>query len=498
MNSWLTRNFVLIAAITLLNANFVQADSTQADGRFSVTVGSKDQLVIFGPSGEKVGEFNPPAISQQVKVGAATMLVSYGRDANDLWTAILIPSSGTTQLNFTVLDNKIDAEKGATVTVTFSKDLKKITVDPGYIGLVKVNDTAVTTSVTVNSRGIVAPAASPAITSAGTPTTQTPATALDNSSTKVDTSSNAVAPTIPLLKNIIYWAEPVTPAAPQQLPAIASDEMKLLEVQGGVTLILPNTSNEVTATNGQVIPNGTEIKTTKNGSVAILLGGVNSTRVLPESDVILNQGLASNKRTTLIDLKGGIVCPNVGRREGETQDFKVKTAGGVAAAQGTVYMVKAEGNLIFVATLVGSVNVTDANGNFIGTSTPSQPGVPGIINSDHNADKHKNNAILGSILIIIKSFNSKINYLESLPPDSLTPEQRSWLSHAPKLAQELADILNDDLRQYGFQGEPDLGGAQGGPGGPGTPIPPAPPGPPPGPGPIIVNPNDPNQPTTPA
>jgi hypothetical protein len=162
----------------------------------------------------------------------------------------------------------------------------------------------------------------------------------------------------------------------------------------------------------------------------------------------------------------------------------------------------AQGNKLFVATLVGSVNVTDGSGNSIGTSTPHHPGHPGIISNDRHSSNGQNDAILASILEVIQGFNSKVGALTIIPIDSLTPGQKDWLAHAPKLLPDEVDALNSALSQYGWQLQPDLGGAQGGPnggpgGGAGGQIPPAPFGGNNG-NPGIVNPNDPNlnHPTT--
>lgn len=479
MKTWLSQlAFAAIAAFTFLNVNSSWADS-QGDNRFSVTVGSKDQLVIFSPSGEKVAELNAPAIAQQVKVGASTFQVSYGRDVNDLWTAILAPSpSAPSALHFTALDNKIDADKTSVVTLTFSKDVKKVTVDPGYIGVVKLNDARVTSAVAVTPASAVplpkpvapvavaprpeepapapAPVAPPApvVTKTEVTTTEVAKTeaAAPATTTSSETTTAAAPKLVPQLKpDKAFWAEPVTPPNPKDLPVVATDEIKLLEVHGTVTVTAPNSSVPVQATSGQTIPSGSVVKTGPDGSAAALLGGVNSARLMPDSEGTINQSVSNNKRDTLIDLKNGVVFANVGRKPGETQDFKVKTPAGVAAAKGTAFVVKAEGNHLFVATLNGQVITTDNMGNFIGNSTGTN-GTPGVVNSDPAASASQNSAILGSILAVANAFNDKINALEAKDPTTLTQEEKNYLANAPKIAEAAANMINEALKTQGFQG----------------------------------------------
>ncbi len=109
------------------------------DDRFAVTVGAHDKLVIFGPKGERAAEFSVPAISQPVNVGDVSFQVSYGRDSNGRLTAILTPNdTAPADLHFTVMGKSVDADK-AVVTLIFSSDLKRVTVNAGYGGRVAVN-----------------------------------------------------------------------------------------------------------------------------------------------------------------------------------------------------------------------------------------------------------------------------------------------------------------------------------------------------------------------
>ena len=119
---------------------FVSISSlARGNDRFAVTVGAGDKLVIFGPKGERAGEFSVPAIAQPVTIGDLSFQVSYGRNAHEQLTAILTPSStAPAAFHFTVLGKSVDADK-AVVTLIFSSNLKSVTIDAGYGGRVEVN-----------------------------------------------------------------------------------------------------------------------------------------------------------------------------------------------------------------------------------------------------------------------------------------------------------------------------------------------------------------------
>ena len=112
----------------------------RAAERFSLALGSHDLLVVSDAKGAPQTELPLPTISQSVTVGEATFQVSYGRDSDNLLTAILSPNPAEPQdLHFTVLGKSVDSDKLAVVTLTFSKEARQVKIDPGYVGEVQVN-----------------------------------------------------------------------------------------------------------------------------------------------------------------------------------------------------------------------------------------------------------------------------------------------------------------------------------------------------------------------
>jgi hypothetical protein len=349
-----------------------------ADGRFSVSVGSHDDLMIALQDGTPLTSVAAPTLDKTVKINDRAFKVSYGRDANGQLTAIFAPKdSDLISLHFSAGGKNIDADK-AVVTVTFAPNLKSVLVDPGYVGTVEVD------SHVLRAHDLAAdehfwnapPAAAPAPTLAATTATTsdvsapasdaTPAPAATEPSTPATANSDPadapasaaslfagpgpslasqlhpilpptapdVAPTptataandLPKGPMKLYWAEPVT-GPDGSAPPIALDEVKLVELHGTVTVVLPNGESE-NGTDGLVIPSGSTVRTADNSTVAVFMGGVNSARMMPRCELVVTQEYAGSLRTNIIDLHRGAVFSRVGHRPGETENYTVRTPEG--------------------------------------------------------------------------------------------------------------------------------------------------------------------------
>jgi hypothetical protein len=390
---------VLLALATFAAFPLLGAD----DSRFSIAVGSHDNLLILGPNREQIADMAAPTLQRAVAVGTTSFRVSYGRDANGQLTAILTPSdSSAVTLRFSAGGKSIDADK-AVVTLTFSPNLKGVLVDPGYVGTVEVDShlmrahsladdlpleanpstQAVTTEVTPAPAPMVAPptASAPSVTepssaSASIAATPEPAPAAvpspaPNASTSVVSPSappslasqltpmlappaNAApttapttsryqpiqdtlaASTAPVQRDVVkpmklFWSEPVT-APDGTAPAVALDEIKLVELHGDVTVVLPSGETQA-GTDGMVVPSGATVRTAENSSVALFMGGVNSARMMPKCELVVTQTLADNTRTDLLNLHYGAVFSRIGHRDGETENYSVSTPEGTSDAQ---------------------------------------------------------------------------------------------------------------------------------------------------------------------
>lgn len=527
------------AALVLLTA---VAPKAMADDRFAVAVGSHDSLVIFGPKGERVAELPVPSISQPVTVAGTSFQVSFGRDANDLLTAIFAPNSSQPQdLHFNVLNKAVDASKAAVVTLTFSSALNHVTVDPGYVGSVAVNSTSIkhhdladanyaprrvapqpvaisrpatelepadtsappapvhhsapavthvkapaepqvtTTSVThetaqpaVKTTAAVAPepTSSPAPASESDTVMHDSTPPLANHvppDTKVGNTEYPPVTAPPLVGSLLaqppqpgalnqsligsnnkshpklYWSEPVTPPNGTP-PAVGINEMKLVEVHGPVTIKKADGDTEP-GKEGMIVPSGATVITTSDASsAAVFIGGVDSARLLPHTEVKISENLKGTVRHTSIDLQTGSVFSRVGRRTGETQDYQVKTAEGVAAARGTEFAdhrgLGSDGKMhhyVFVAkgtvqALMGGVEFKLVAGKFgdlgVAIMPPSDDG----------------NAVLIAILEALQPFNTKFNaILGRIQDGTATPAEQAFYTALVNtfFGEQLPSILDE-------------------------------------------------------
>jgi hypothetical protein len=129
----------------------------------------------------------------------------------------------------------------------------------------------------------------------------------------------------------LFWSEPVT-APDGSAPAVAADEIKLVEVHGDVAIIAPSGETQA-GTEGMVVASGSTVRTSENSSAALFMGGINSARLMPKCELVVTQTLAGSVRTDLIDLHFGAVFSRIGHRDGETENYSVSTPEGRSDGQ---------------------------------------------------------------------------------------------------------------------------------------------------------------------
>jgi len=459
-----------LASLLLLAAITARA---WGDDGFALAVGPHDALDIFGPKGDKVAELAAPAISQAVTVGATSFQVSYGRDANDLLTAILTPSPTQPQsLHFNVLNKSVDSDKQAVVTLTFAPGQKHVTIDPGYVGVVHVDAHAVRHHELASSD--YAPQSAYRLTPATAPRTSSniePGDAMPGSSsasylpptTSTTTSTATLAamdappdtglPTGNVVQNNptptkLYWAEPVTPIN-GPAPKVASDQMMLVEVHGSVTVKTPDGQTAV-GTNGMLVPSGAIVATAPNASAAVFMGGINSARFLPQSEASVAQNVNGSVRKTTVDLHKGTVFSRVGRRAGETEDYKVHTPEGVAAAHGTEFLVTIakSGDQSFTLCFVknSEVGLTDNSGKQTFTITTQGNNQVAFASFPHLPPEAAKGALI-DILTVLQQFNTKIEAIANAlldDPGSVSKAERDFYNSNKDAVTALTKLLDDE------------------------------------------------------
>ena len=467
----LPRLSLALVALTVLSS------FASADDRFALAVGPHGDLAVFGLHGEKVGSYTMPTIGQAVNInGGPSFQVSYGRDVNDHVSVILSPDAAHPQdLHFSVLNKAVDADKAAVVTLTFSSSLNSVKVDPGYVGVVHVNAEGVDHELVahqepvrpVKKQSLPPPAensSSPATAASGDSAPAlhtTPAPRMNTElaprdlppSSGAGSGSTSGASLVPvagsnseevhtsLSKKRLFWAEPVT-SPNAKLPHVGLDEMKLVAVHGSVSIRRPDGTTERGA-NGTLVPSGSHVVTTAGSSAAVLMGGVDSARLLPNSNVAVAQGMEGTVRHTTVDLESGTVFSRVGRRPGETQKYEVRTPQGVAAARGTEYADTLRNGIHFVFVNKGVVDLL-VNGKVVATVT----GVSGVIGKGAMGEPHPSEAemerVLDEILQELQPFNvTTIQALFDYESGHATPEEIALLR-----SELYGSLLVDDDTPY--------------------------------------------------
>jgi hypothetical protein len=176
------------------------------------------------------------------------------------------------------------------------------------------------------------------------------------------------APKVLYMQVMSDWIEPITPPDMPTSLNIAPDAMQIREPQGDVQVALPSApASYIPAAEGLILPNGSVVKTGADGTAAVLFGGVNSARLIPNSEAAVQQTVEPLARTTEIDLTKGAVFSKVGKQEGVTQDYRVHTPFGVAAARGTDFVTVAMQARTDVWIAQGTVALDQTDGQPVGS-----------------------------------------------------------------------------------------------------------------------------------
>jgi FecR protein len=508
--------YLCLSAVLILTG----AVAASAADRFSMVVGSHDLLTIFNAKGDPKVELPLPSISQTVVVDGATCQISYGRDANNLLTAIIAPNPAQPQdLHFTVLGKSIDTDKDAVVTLTFAKNLSGVTIDPGYVGEVEVNshqmhlDSAINRgmqhapllvaySPTPSTSGTVSTDPNPAFNPSTPPAKTKPAPAPANAPVTAVTlpvpapatpiAANQPANTtdaseaaqdrvsdhapLPLQVNTasqmpytatatpgpstvsvagsdanpkqhsLYWAEPITPPN-GPAPQVASNEMKLVEMDGSVSVKLPG-GDVRDGSVGMIVPSGSTISTSAGSSAALFMGGVNSVRLMPDTEVQVTQQLDGSLRKTVLALQRGTVFNRVGHHDGEKQSYQVETPQGVSVAKGTEFADSLTNGHHYVFVVKGIV-ATIMNGIQTGTLIA----LPNNVASGAMPPAVDGNNILFAILTHLQPFQHHLQeVIAHINNGTATPAELGYYNALKNTFTVLVDDVYDPTHPNSFLG----------------------------------------------
>jgi hypothetical protein len=214
------------------------------------------------------------------------------------------------------------------------------------------------------------------------------------------------APKILYLEISSDWVEPITPPDMPASLSIAPNAMQIREPQGDVQVAMPDAPSTFSpVTDGMSLPNGAVVKTGANATAAILFGGVDSARLMPDSEAAVQQTVTATSRSTEVDLTAGGVFAKVGTQLEVTSLFQVHTPFGNALAQAGDFAAIATNGHTDIWTAQGTVELLQPDGKKYGVATADGTGplklirFPAIMNPAQSmqADAESLTAILNFI-----------------------------------------------------------------------------------------------------
>jgi len=151
----------------------------------------------------------------------------------------------------------------------------------------------------------------------------------------------------------------------------------IAKVQGAATVTLADGTVSV-LTVGMKVPQGATLTTGPDGDVFLESHPGYVTAIKPGSTVLLEEisvtttGGRVTEEKTLLDLKNGDVVAILDPKKKSVNNYQVRTAAGVAQANGTVFTVQFKGGTYTIAVVNGQVSVSSPGG---GTRTPVDAGM---------------------------------------------------------------------------------------------------------------------------
>ena len=227
------------------------------------------------------------------------------------------------------------------------------------------------------------------------------------------------------------WIEPITPPTMPASLGVPPDVMQIREPQGDVEVALPAApANFAPVTDGMTIPNGAVVKTGADATAAVLFGGVDSARLIPNSEAAVQQTVTAKSRSAEVDLTTGGVFSKVGTQVGVKGTYEVHTPFGNASSPGGDFVTLISGSRTDVWVAQGTVELvnpsqTKSAATATGTGSLKILRDPGIANPQQAmaADTETMTVIMNFIPMAdqkIKSLRDKIARGTMLAPNEKT------------------------------------------------------------------------------
>jgi hypothetical protein len=247
-------------------------------------------------------------------------------------------------------------------------------------------------------------------------------------------------------QHTLYWAEPVTSPSGAR-PEVASNQMKLIELKGSVSVTPPGGAS-LDATDGMLVPSGSTIRTSDGSAVALFMGGVNSIRLMPDTEIQVTQQVTGSMRKTIVALREGTIFNRVGHQKGEAQNYQVESPEGVAIAKGTEFADSIAGSHHYVFVVKGVVAML-MNGIQTGNLTPTTSHLAfGSMPPADDGDK-----ILFAILTALQPFQSELKtVIAHINAGTATPAELGYFDSLRNTFSVAVDDVYDPTHPVSFAG----------------------------------------------
>lgn len=251
-----------------------------------------------------------------------------------------------------------------------------------------------------------------------------------------------------------YWIEPITPPPSQgDSLVVPIDDMRMAEVQGVATLVTPPAADskrakpsEIDANENMEVPDGAILKTADGGSVAVMVGGHTSIRLVPNSTAQFKYDSSGDTPRLIVKLIQGAAFCKVGKLpSGRHADVAVQGLTGELASIGSADF--------FVETDPVSLHACVVQGKLlVGNSIPLAVGNMGWYPADVQAEPatgpqichwpqptteaqkiSQDSQILNLALRQSQSLNVKINALLTGNGDPLSSDDQAYLAKIPRI-----------------------------------------------------------------
>jgi len=230
------------------------------------------------------------------------------------------------------------------------------------------------------------------------------------------------------------WIEPITPPDMPASLGVPPDAMQIREPRGDVQAALPSApANFLPVTDGMTLPNGAVLKTGADGTAAVLFGGVDSARLMPNSAAAVQQTVTAQARSAEVDLTAGGVFSKVGTQVGVKGEYEVHTPFGNAGAAGGDFVTMISGSRTDVWVAQGTVELHPPDAQAM-VATSDATGALKIIRFPLSSDPHQallaDAETLTAILNFIPMANQKIKALRDKATGgaTLTANEQAYLN----------------------------------------------------------------------